>query len=138
MTISYQLRLNNIKYPDSNTYESHANSILFLVDAVGQLDPTCIFQLATAKGVALAITALVDARLDLSFVAVAILSGRVRTTVGQVQMYEQDDICGKDQHCSNTVVVAGFLTGGGKNFFTAKRCWSCDNIINYEIVLASR
>ncbi|OHE96903.1 6-hydroxy-D-nicotine oxidase [Colletotrichum orchidophilum] len=38
---------------------------------------------------------------------------------------------------TSTVGVAGFLTGGGNNFFSAEVGLGCDNVINFEVVLAS-
>lgn len=36
-----------------------------------------------------------------------------------------------------SVGVAGFLTGGGNNFFSAEVGLGCDNVVNFEVVLAS-
>ncbi|KAI1495607.1 hypothetical protein F5X99DRAFT_402937 [Biscogniauxia marginata] len=36
-----------------------------------------------------------------------------------------------------TVGVAGFLTGGGNTFYTARRGLGCDNVVNFEVVLAT-
>ncbi|KAF7538707.1 hypothetical protein G7054_g2752 [Neopestalotiopsis clavispora] len=38
---------------------------------------------------------------------------------------------------TSTVGVGGFTLGGGNNFFSGKVGFACDNIVNYEIVLAS-
>ncbi|KAE9992997.1 hypothetical protein EG327_006966 [Venturia inaequalis] len=38
---------------------------------------------------------------------------------------------------ASTVGVAGFLTGGGNTFFTAQRGFACDQVQNFEVVLAS-
>lgn len=38
---------------------------------------------------------------------------------------------------TSTVGVAGFLTGGGNTFYTGRRGFACDNVLNYEVVLAS-
>lgn len=38
---------------------------------------------------------------------------------------------------TSTVGVAGFLTGGGNNFYAGRRGFGCDNVVNYEVVLAS-
>ncbi|EMR67064.1 putative fad binding domain containing protein [Eutypa lata UCREL1] len=38
---------------------------------------------------------------------------------------------------TNTVGVAGFLTGGGNTFYTARRGFGCDNVVNFEVVLAN-
>ena len=38
---------------------------------------------------------------------------------------------------TSTVGVAGFLTGGGNTFYTARRGLGCDNVVNFEVVLAS-
>jgi len=38
---------------------------------------------------------------------------------------------------ASSVGVAGFLTGGGNTFFTAQRGWGCDQVMNYEVVLAN-
>ncbi|KAI1104938.1 FAD-binding domain-containing protein [Jackrogersella minutella] len=38
---------------------------------------------------------------------------------------------------SAKVGVSGLLLGGGISFFSGRHGWACDNIINYEIVLAS-
>ncbi|KAA8618427.1 GlcD FAD-FMN-containing dehydrogenase [Pyrenophora tritici-repentis] len=38
---------------------------------------------------------------------------------------------------ASSVGVAGFLTGGGNTFFTAQRGWGCDQVKNYEVVLAN-
>ncbi|KAI1771794.1 hypothetical protein F4818DRAFT_189815 [Hypoxylon cercidicola] len=38
---------------------------------------------------------------------------------------------------TSTVGVAGFLTGGGNTFYAGRRGFGCDNVINYEVVLAS-
>ncbi|TGO19530.1 hypothetical protein BPAE_0340g00040 [Botrytis paeoniae] len=35
------------------------------------------------------------------------------------------------------VGVAGLILGGGKTFFTARRGFACDDVISYEVVLAS-
>ena len=35
------------------------------------------------------------------------------------------------------VGVGGLLTGGGNSFFTARYGFACDNVVEYEIVLAS-
>jgi FAD/FMN-containing dehydrogenase len=35
------------------------------------------------------------------------------------------------------VGVAGFLTGGGNSFFTGSRGFACDNVVDFEVVLAS-
>lgn len=37
---------------------------------------------------------------------------------------------------SSTVGVAGFLTGGGNNFFSSNVGLGCDNVVNWEVVLA--
>ncbi|KAL4931415.1 FAD-binding oxidoreductase [Aspergillus undulatus] len=34
------------------------------------------------------------------------------------------------------VGIAGLLTGGGKTFYTCRVGWGCDQIVNYEVVLA--
>ncbi|KAH8202775.1 hypothetical protein TruAng_003046 [Truncatella angustata] len=36
-----------------------------------------------------------------------------------------------------SVGVAGFLTGGGNSFYSARKGFACDNVINFEVVLAS-
>lgn len=38
---------------------------------------------------------------------------------------------------AGSVGVAGFLTGGGNSFYTAQQGFACDNVKNFEIVLAS-
>ncbi|EXF86344.1 6-hydroxy-D-nicotine oxidase [Colletotrichum fioriniae PJ7] len=38
---------------------------------------------------------------------------------------------------TSTVGVSGFLTGGGNNFFSADVGLGCDNVVNFEVVLAS-
>ncbi|KAF2844358.1 FAD-binding domain-containing protein [Plenodomus tracheiphilus IPT5] len=38
---------------------------------------------------------------------------------------------------AGTVGVAGFLTGGGNSFYTAQRGFACDNVKNFEVVLAT-
>ncbi|KAI1871137.1 hypothetical protein JX265_006177 [Neoarthrinium moseri] len=38
---------------------------------------------------------------------------------------------------TSTVGVAGFLTGGGNNFYSSMVGLGCDNVINFEVVLAS-
>lgn len=38
---------------------------------------------------------------------------------------------------AGTVGVAGFLTGGGNSFYTAQQGFACDNVKNFEVVLAS-
>ncbi|WYZ37070.1 hypothetical protein EsH8_II_000576 [Colletotrichum jinshuiense] len=38
---------------------------------------------------------------------------------------------------TSTVGVAGFLTGGGNNFFSAEVGLGCDNVVNFEVVLSS-
>ncbi|CAI0651599.1 unnamed protein product [Colletotrichum noveboracense] len=38
---------------------------------------------------------------------------------------------------TSTVGVAGFLTSGGNNFFSAEVGLGCDNVVNFEVVLAS-
>ncbi|KAI1079260.1 FAD-binding domain-containing protein [Whalleya microplaca] len=38
---------------------------------------------------------------------------------------------------TSTVGVGGFLLGGGNTFYTARRGLACDNVVNYEVVLAS-
>ncbi|KAF6812655.1 6-hydroxy-D-nicotine oxidase [Colletotrichum plurivorum] len=38
---------------------------------------------------------------------------------------------------TSTVGVAGFLTGGGNNFFSSEVGLGCDNVVNFEVVLAS-
>ncbi|RYP16713.1 hypothetical protein DL765_004949 [Monosporascus sp. GIB2] len=38
---------------------------------------------------------------------------------------------------TSTVGVAGFLTGGGNTFYTGRRGFGCDNVVNFEVVLAS-
>ncbi|KXH39807.1 6-hydroxy-D-nicotine oxidase [Colletotrichum salicis] len=38
---------------------------------------------------------------------------------------------------TSTVGVAGFLTGGGNNFLSADVGLGCDNVVNFEVVLAS-
>lgn len=35
------------------------------------------------------------------------------------------------------VGTAGFLTGGGVSFFSPERGWSCDGVVNFEVVLAN-
>ncbi|KIX00686.1 uncharacterized protein Z518_09751 [Rhinocladiella mackenziei CBS 650.93] len=37
---------------------------------------------------------------------------------------------------ASTVGVAGFLTGGGNSFFAGKAGFGCDNVVNFEVVLA--
>ncbi|KAK9781362.1 hypothetical protein SCARD494_14103 [Seiridium cardinale] len=36
-----------------------------------------------------------------------------------------------------SVGVAGFLTGGGNSFYSARKGFACDNVVNFEVVLAS-
>lgn len=36
-----------------------------------------------------------------------------------------------------SVGVAGFLTGGGNSFFSARKGFACDQVLNFEVVLAS-
>lgn len=36
-----------------------------------------------------------------------------------------------------SVGVAGFITGGGNSFYTARKGFSCDTVTNFEVVLAS-
>ncbi|KAK7987152.1 hypothetical protein PG996_006247 [Apiospora saccharicola] len=38
---------------------------------------------------------------------------------------------------ASEVGVGGFLTGGGNNYFSAKYGFGCDNVVNFEVVLAS-
>jgi FAD/FMN-containing dehydrogenase len=38
---------------------------------------------------------------------------------------------------AGTVGVAGFLTGGGNSFYTAQQGFACDNVKNFEVVLAT-
>ncbi|KAI1074746.1 hypothetical protein F5B20DRAFT_425428 [Whalleya microplaca] len=38
---------------------------------------------------------------------------------------------------TSTVGVGGFTTGGGNNFYSGKVGFTCDNVVNYEVVLAS-
>jgi FAD/FMN-containing dehydrogenase len=38
---------------------------------------------------------------------------------------------------AGTVGVAGFLTGGGNSFYTARKGFACDNVKNFELVTAS-
>lgn len=38
---------------------------------------------------------------------------------------------------TGTVGIGGFLLGGGNTFYAAREGFGCDNIVNYEIVLAS-
>ncbi|KAM0548804.1 hypothetical protein ACHAPJ_009660 [Fusarium lateritium] len=37
---------------------------------------------------------------------------------------------------TSTVGVAGFLTGGGNTFYTARRGFGCDQVVNFEVVLS--
>lgn len=37
---------------------------------------------------------------------------------------------------AGSVGVAGFLTGGGNSFFTARKGFACDNVRNFEVVTA--
>ncbi|KAI1867503.1 hypothetical protein JX265_007305 [Neoarthrinium moseri] len=36
-----------------------------------------------------------------------------------------------------SVGVAGFLTGGGNSFYSARKGFACDNVVNFEVVLAN-
>lgn len=36
-----------------------------------------------------------------------------------------------------SVGVAGFLSGGGNSFYSARKGFACDNVVNFEVVLAS-
>jgi FAD/FMN-containing dehydrogenase len=38
---------------------------------------------------------------------------------------------------AGTVGVAGFLTGGGNSFYTARKGFACDNVKSFELVTAS-
>lgn len=38
---------------------------------------------------------------------------------------------------AGTVGVAGFLMGGGNSFYTSQQGFACDNVKNFEVVLAS-
>lgn len=38
---------------------------------------------------------------------------------------------------TGTVGIGGFLTGGGNTFFAAREGFGCDNVVNYQVVLAS-
>lgn len=38
---------------------------------------------------------------------------------------------------ASTVGVAGFLNGGGNSFYSARKGFACDNVVNFEIVLAN-
>lgn len=37
---------------------------------------------------------------------------------------------------ASSVGISGFLLGGGNSFFTASRGWACDQVRNFEVVLA--
>lgn len=38
---------------------------------------------------------------------------------------------------TSTVGVGGFLTGGGNTFYAARHGLGCDNVVNFQVVLAS-
>jgi FAD/FMN-containing dehydrogenase len=38
---------------------------------------------------------------------------------------------------AGSVGVAGFLTGGGNSFYSAQEGLACDNVKNFEVVLAT-
>ncbi|KAK7959133.1 uncharacterized protein PG986_003987 [Apiospora aurea] len=38
---------------------------------------------------------------------------------------------------ASTVGVAGFLNGGGNSFYSARKGFACDNVVNFEVVLAN-
>ena len=38
---------------------------------------------------------------------------------------------------TSSVGVGGFLLGGGNNFYSSSVGFGCDNVVNYEIVLAN-
>lgn len=38
---------------------------------------------------------------------------------------------------AGTVGVSGFLTGGGDSFYTLQQGFACDNVKNFEVVLAT-
>lgn len=38
---------------------------------------------------------------------------------------------------AGSVGVAGFLMGGGNSFYTAEKGFACDNVVNFEVVLAN-
>ena len=38
---------------------------------------------------------------------------------------------------TGTVGIGGFILGGGNTFFAAREGFGCDNVVNFEIVLAN-
>ena len=58
--------------------------------------------------------------------------GRWRHVFAELHQHGRAVAGGRD----GSVGVAGFLLGGGKTFFTARRGFGCDDVIAYEIVLA--
>jgi FAD/FMN-containing dehydrogenase len=38
---------------------------------------------------------------------------------------------------TGTVGIGGFLLGGGNTFYAAREGFGCDNVVNFEIVLAN-
>ncbi|KAI0603118.1 hypothetical protein F4775DRAFT_532198 [Biscogniauxia sp. FL1348] len=55
------------------------------------------------------------------------------------KVYETLGLEGKTVAGGRTAIVgvAGFLTGGGNTFYTARRGFGCDNVVNFEVVLAT-
>ncbi|KAM0190714.1 hypothetical protein ACHAPI_009240 [Fusarium lateritium] len=153
----------NVYYPDTSNYKIRTKSY-FSVSS--QLQPYCIVQPETTKDVSIIIKSLGSSQCKFAIRSgghtvwaannindgVTIDMGLMnkttyvkKTKVAQIQagsiwrdVYEALEPYGVTAAGgrTSTVGVAGFLTGGGNTFYTARRGFGCDQVVNFEVVLA--
>ncbi|KAI2619119.1 FAD-binding domain-containing protein [Hypomontagnella submonticulosa] len=134
--------LKNTYYPGSDNYKNSVNSY-FSISA--QIMPICVIQPTSADEVASLVARLAHAT-TFDF---AVRSGghtiwrgaanglMNKTTYAGSRWYEVYESL--EPHSvtvaggrAPTVGVGGFLLGGGNTFYTGRRGWGCDNVVNFE------
>ncbi|KAK6072249.1 6-hydroxy-D-nicotine oxidase [Seiridium cupressi] len=135
----------SVLYPDNELYENRTESYWSITS---QLTPWCIAQPASTEQVATAVTTLVEVEegvtIDLGLmnattydestqVASIYPGSRWRGVYETLDPHNVTVAGGR----AASVGVAGFLTGGGNSFYSARKGFACDNVVNFEVVLAS-
>ncbi|KAJ9315388.1 CAZyme family AA7 [Paecilomyces variotii] len=119
-----------VLYPATAAYYSSVESY-FAVNA--RLTPTCIVQPETADDVALAVSTL-TAPNRIQKCQFAIRSGGHTSWAGAANIEQGVMVTGGR---ASPVGAGGITLGGGNSFFASRYGLVCDNVVNFEVVLAN-
>ncbi|KAJ5296228.1 uncharacterized protein N7443_007121 [Penicillium atrosanguineum] len=141
-----------ISYPNSTTYSLKESTYWSQQQAL--TEPTCRFSPESALDVSFAVLTLQVAQCEFAVKSggmtidlanlneITVRSDRAQTAVGAGNVWY--DVYTTLQPMGLTVIggrvsaigVGGLTLGGGISFFSGRYGWACDNVNNYEVVLA--